>query len=313
MPTILLRSLIEAGFCPGYRTPAEKMTRAQKLYALDQVLGGQRGDDFAQETVRIQTCSQKGIPFEDMPWFHKALLGIRERQGFFCRPEVTSDVYEVKVGQDETVSFILLQDKVTEAYIEPIYDYYVPDYRVPFHAIMAAYILGEKKPIKVTQVGVLTGDLDTQTFPIQDEITWGKIRSFLVDKTAYMPGRQCASCVHTGCTMQSDFEGLVLKWMKAKMAEEELGKQVREFLTYHGPTRAGHHLVYMNEVTRRDPAMAKFGDWLKVLMAKEGWQRYLKPDAAAIQKGIKEGKLDPATMEIFKLSKYYTIETTLSL
>lgn len=313
MSTILLREIIEAGFCGMYLPKQAAPTMGQIQYNLDMIIADQKlGMD------PIQLANHINLRYEDQIYFQKCLLGIKAQSGTFHPEDVKR--FPFKITYDAPVGVLEIRGMVFkdgDAFIEPCYNFYLPDKFVPLHSVIAAYLMGYRGTLRVDVVSALgdSGDALILEVPILEN----QIRGYLAAIAAKMlaPGGACMNCIREDCTFDSEFEKKVFGWMKAKERVENLDAQIREHLTYRGPTKCGSHLVYMKETARRSfdssKSMTKFIDELKAEKP-VNWQDFLKPDSAEIAKAIKKNHLPKRFLgDYFKLSSSFSIDTTLSL
>lgn len=317
--SILLRDLIEAGFCGAYAPKNLNATRGRLRFALDLIAGAGNFAGFDDEDVRVQICNQKLVPYPDQPFMHRCLEGLLNNESYFnpIDHECTTTT-RVIPGTIHHVEFSFIQDRTMKAFIEPVYDFVAMQDYIPMHSLLCAYLMGLEGTIQVDCISTMAGPFSTKTWGI-DKAALQAVLDVWVSTSIASVNRSsssaCIQCDRHGCGFKSDFETKVYAWMKAKQALEALEEEVRHHVTYNGPTKVGAHLVYLKENKRRslDPVMR--AAWLELLKSKRphDWLDLMVPDGAQIFRLAERNKLSKELLQAFKESRYYTLDTTLTL
>ncbi len=308
MSTVLLRRILSAGFCGGY-TPTREIDIGSIHHALDCIIADGDFEKYSQQTYKVQACGQKKIPYSEHGYFLSALDGIFQRKDRLAT--VKSTTHEVDYLGSKIV-FTLFREG--DVFVDPMYEFYYPQHLIPLYTIVAAFLAGvEEKAIKVRSVSMMTDFEEPGEFAILREDIDELLNSHL--KGHIRAGSPCTSCSMTGCKFPNPFEQAAVTYFKAKQAFKEAEEVVKKHLIYHGPTKAGAHLVYMKENRRR---FFKDKDWtvfLEALMKADpkGYLKYLSPDAKDIAEAVKRGTLPAAMLKFFSTSRYHTIETSVSM
>jgi hypothetical protein len=308
--------MIEAGFCGGYAAKGGK-TRGHLRYILDEIAAGCWFLGCEYEAQRIQLCNQKVVSYEDQPFFHRCLEGLNNNGAYFHKADhefVHDSVYSPQAGAE--ISFYAIRDKNVGAFIEPVYDYVAMESYVPMHSLIAAYLMGLTGEIQVDCISVMSGPFSTKRWPIVTSEIESLLAGWRMSATGTRrPSGACASCTQSTCTFQSDFDHLTYDWMKAKANVSDIEAKIRQHITYNGPTKVGAHLVYMKENKRRSLDPEKRDAFLELLKKErpQDWVDFLNPDAAELFKLAAQGKITKELLRAFKESRYYTLDTTLTL
>ena len=315
MPNILLRDLLEGGFCNGYDPSQINPTPGRLRFALDVIARIGVFTNFNMEGPKVELCNHNNVPYGMQPFFHRCLDGLFNNSAYFNPKDLDSVHTSVKLDYlDDPIEFSVVIGKATKTFIEPVYDYVSMQSFMPMHSIIAAYLMGISGEIDVDCVSVTSGLFMTKKWPIiKSEIEW--LLSGTAATTMRRPGGACMSCDRKECTFKAAFDAKVYDWMKAKHALEEIEAQIREHITYNGPTKVGAHLVYLKENKRRDLDFSKRFEWLELLKQSRphDWMDFLKPDSGEIFRLAAKGKISKDLLEAFKESRYYTLDTTLTL
>jgi hypothetical protein len=313
----LLRDILESGFCGGY-TPKTPRNLAKTRYSLDAIAASGKFDGFDQESVRIQLTNQHFVPYEDQPFFHKNLEGLLNNSGYFNTTDHEFTVESRRMdGTEVDIVFVVIWDRNTKGIIEPLYDFVSFQNYLPMHSLVAAYLMGLEK-VSVDVISLMAGPVDTKTWAVDKPA----INKLLVewfhsttDSGYRKSGSACMSCTRSGCTWKSDFDQRVYDWMKAQQLVAGLEAQIKEHVTYNGPTKVGAHMVYMKESRRRTADPTKRGLFLELLKEHRpnDWVAFMNPDIAAVTKLAEGGKVPMEIMDAFKESRFYTLDTKLTL
>lgn len=317
MPNILLRDILESGFCGGY-TPKMPRNLAKTRYALDAIAAAGKFDGFDQESVRIQLANQNFVPYEDQPFFHKNLEGLLNNSAYFNATdhEFIHDSIRLE-GADADIAFYVIRDKSTGSFVEPVYDFVTFQNYLPMHSLIAAYLMGLEK-VEVGAISLMAGHVDSKLWAVDRPAI-----SKLLDEWRHSTGMPeyrkasgaCTTCTLVSCTWKSDFDKKVYDWMKAQQLVAELEAQIKEHVTYNGPTKVGAHMVYMKENKRRTMDPTKRDQFLELLKEHRpnDWAAFMNADIAAVAKLAESGKAPKEIMDAFKESRFYTLDTKLTL
>jgi hypothetical protein len=314
----LLRDILESGFCGSYSIAGGGQTRGRVRFKLDLVAASNMFLGCDQEWQRVQVCNSNVISYEDQPFFHKCLEGLLSNGSYF-NPTDHEWVHDsVSVPSGDEVQFIASRDKSTGTFIEPVYDYVSMQDYIPMHSIICAYLMGIAGPISVDCISVMSGPFSSKVWAIDRAAIEALLASWFTSKVkseARKPSGACASCSQSACVFQSPFEHLTYDWMKAKQTIDAIEAKIREHITYNGPTKVGAHLVYMKESKRRSLNPAQRDQFLELLKKERpnDWLDFMNPDAAEIAKLVAKKKLPQELLAAFKESRYYTLDTTLTL
>lgn len=317
MPNILLRDILEAGFCGSYGV-SNPRNIGKTHYALDQIAASGQFDQFDQEGARIQLANQNFVPYVDQPFFHKCLEGLLNNGAYFntADHEFIQDSINLQ-GTDWNITFIVIRDKSCGAIIEPVYNFVSFQNYIPMHSLCAAYLMGLKE-VQIDPISLMSGSLDPKKWAIDgpaiNHLLVGWFKSTLVTEER-KAGPGCMSCIRTDCSWSTSFETRTYEWMKAKQKLAEIEGALKDHITFNGPTKVGAHMVYMKENKRRALDPQKRDKFMKLLQEKRpnDWADLMHPDAAEIFKLAGKGLLPKEVLEAFKESRYYTLETTLTL
>jgi hypothetical protein len=319
VPNILLRDILEGGFCGSYEPKNPVVKNPGKIhYALDQIAAIGSFGQFDQEGARIQAANQNHVAYQDQPFFHKCLEGFLNNSAYFnvIDHEWIQDSIAIP-WTDWTVQFIVIRDRSCGAIIEPVYNFVSFPAFVPMHSLIAAYLMGLKE-VQIDPISLMSGGLDPKKWAVDaeaiQELLAGWVKSGSTPEER-KPGAGCMACARAGCSWKTGFETQVYEWMKAKQKLDEIESGLKEHITYNGPTKVGAHMVYMKENKRRALDPQKRDEFMKLLQEKRpnDWAALMHPDAAEIFKLAAKGHLPKELLAAFKESRYYTLDTTLTL
>lgn len=310
MSTFFLRSLVHQGFCGQYQDVHADRGLGYVQAALDRIIDREMLSELDDESLRTQLALRYEIPYEHRITFDRCLRGLIERRHEFEGDEIKAREVEHHLPGDSVQYVKILRGSALT--VEPMYTFYPLDAYLPMHALAIAHLEG-RDSVHVRSVSVVGDTVIEQTYPVHHEKISELIQRALTSQLS--PGPQCASCRKTDCPSAADFERLVLEWMKAKQTFEESQERVRQHLIAHGPTKCGAHIIYLTEHLRR---FYKDKDVLRIYgrlveQAPKDYVKYLNPDSAEIARAVGKGELPKDFMDFFTTSRYYTIESNVSL
>jgi len=264
---------------------------------------------------RRQVALQGLVPYESYGIFDELCANIPE---ILLDPGL--DIQRHTVGLNgNSVQFVRM--KKGDLVIEPVYDYYPSGDFIPWYSLVSeallrnAAVLKEDGALEVMAVWVKGHQVAQSPYPILSESLLPLVGDAL-NPEHKRPGPPCVTCPAPCPDELAGFENLVLEWLKAKQDYLEKEALVKRHLTYEGPTKVGAHLYYMDEHERRffkENSFAGLAAEIEQHGGIGGYHKYLKPDSTKIFKAIGEKKLPESVANFFRRTKYWTIESRLSL
>lgn len=315
MSTVFLREMVAKGFC-GHRIATDQRRGMGYISTvLDKIIARGLTDKMKTEEGRLEFALQYAIPYEERLIFDRCAEGLANS----CLCATGSAAEQVDITWDEdTIRFVRAHN--AGVVTEPVYDYCATNDYVPLHSLAAEALLrnrngGAPVPLKVWSIWVNGGQRVEQEYPVLMDNLLELVRGAM-DRGNRRIGPQCLTCPDTSCNYyDGDFDASLKKWLDARQRLAEAEEVIRRHLTYEGPTKSGMHLWYMDEGERRFFADKRWEEFLAKIVAVDpvGYARYLRPDSTEIFKAIKEGKLPEEIASFFKKTKYWTIESKVSM
>lgn len=317
MPTVSLRELVAAGGCGPHFTAMGPRNRGWLHAVFDEIAAANLPNlaRLADENFRTMLANQNNIPYEDLPYFHRVLMGIAGHDAALAT--YAANPYPIQNFEGTPIRHVTFFK--ADHVLELQYDYFTPQHWFPVTSLLRQHLTNPLANgaimLKVRTLSVL-GEMDVlETYPINGEAlsVWLKT---LTTPDVPVAGPMCLRCPVTACSFQTPFEQAVRDYFKAEQAVKEREARLMQHLTAHGPTPCGLHLVYPKEHKRRffssDKDFGAFWDLLQKHSPKD-FRKYLSPDLAEVVRGVERGDLPVAMLNFIKERHYYKLETAASL
>lgn len=319
---LLLRKIVSDGFC-STRIKSAAPSIGDLHAAMDLMIANSDRKILCDPQQVTGLKNAYNVRYEDFGMFLKILGGIVERDVFDkSKLGVVEGTYPIAPGSSVLVKFTLFKDG--EYWVEPVYHWFNPETYFPFHTMMALALMAVAEGPRIPEVFDTTakirvvstaGDFSVaKEYPMDVTALLERLRSSVLTDWIRQ-GPQCLTCPEKSCAFNITFDQQVYGWLKAKQLVAQLEKQLEDHLVLHGPSKAGQHLVYLQQSTRRNFKEKMLFEFLAELRATAPAvaDKYVNPNTKKVLDAVAKGHLPETFRKYFYETNSHSIESEVTL